>query len=107
MNQSRFGLESLLYSDVPEPAFDRGQRLVVAILEAAGHEWWILIEHVLHSKRDCGVVKPPFPVAAAVLGRGYWHDIFLLAVLRPHVFTAILGEARHFRRRRWRQVQRV
>ena len=41
-----------------------------------------LIEHVLHTQRDGGVIKPPFPVAAAILGRGYGHDILLLAVLR-------------------------
>ena len=59
-------------------------------------------------KRDRGVVKPPLPVAAAVLSRGYRDDVLLLAVLAaPHVFAAVLGKTRHFGgRRRW-QVKRV
>jgi len=49
-------LESLLYSNVPEPAFDRGKRFVVTVLKVAGHEWRIFVGHVLHSKRNRGVI---------------------------------------------------
>ena len=107
VNSSFLALESLLQSDVPEPAFDGGKRFVVAILEAASHERRIFIQHVLHTQRDRGVVKPPLPVAAAIFSRGYRDDILLLAVFHRHVFAAVLGKARHFcRRRRW-QVKRV
>jgi hypothetical protein len=49
-------LESFLQLDVPEPAFDCGQRLVVAVLDVTGHKWRIRIEHVLHAKRDRRVI---------------------------------------------------
>ena len=101
-------LESLLQPDVPKPALDRGDRLVVAVLERAGHKRWICVEHVLHPKRDRGVIEPPLPVAAAVLSRGYWDDILLLAILAAlHVFAAVLGKARHLCWSGWRQVERV
>src|SRR5262249_7095328 len=92
-------LESLLQSDVPESAFDSGKRFIVPILEAACHERRIRIAHVLYAQRNCGVVKPPLPVAAAILGCRYRDNILLLAVLAGlHVFAAVLGEARYFRR---------
>src|SRR5262249_45064920 len=69
---------------------------VVAVLEVAGHKRWVFIRHVLHSERERGVVKPPFPVAAAVLGRRYWDNILLFAVVRLHVLAPVLGKARHF-----------
>src|SRR5438094_648795 len=100
-------LEALLQADVPEPAFDVSNRLVVTILERACHKRGILVEHVLHAERDGCVVKPPLPVAAAILRRGDWNDVFLLAVFHLHVLPTILGKARHFGRRRRRQVKRV
>ena len=42
-------LESLLQPDVPEPAFDVSNRLIVAVLEAAGYKRRIFIGHVLHA----------------------------------------------------------
>src|SRR4029453_405887 len=97
-----------LQPDVPEPALNRGKGFVVTVLEAASHEWGIFIRYVLHAQRDCGVVEPPMPIAAAVFSRGNWDHVLLLAVLAaPHVFAAVLGKARYFGgRRRW-QVKRV
>ena len=66
-----------------------------------------MVGHVLHTERDCGVVKPPFPVAAAILSRGDWDDILFLAILHLHVFAAILGKARNLRWRGRRVVKRV
>src|SRR5438046_10673637 len=101
-------LESLPYSDVPEPAFDCGYRFVVAVLEAASNERWVFIRYVLHAKGDRGVIEPPLPVAAAILGCRDRHYVFLFAVLpRPHVLPTVLGKTRHFGRRRRRQVKRV
>src|SRR6476659_573646 len=101
-------LESLLYTDVPESAFDCGQRFVVAVLEAASNERWVFIRYVLHTKGDRSVIEPPLPVAAAILGCRDRHYVFLLAVLPgPHTRPTVRGEARHFCRRRWRQVKRV
>ena len=88
-------LEALLQPDLPEPAFDRSNRFVIAALEIAGYKRWILVQHVLHAERDRGVIKPPLPVVAAILSRGDWDDILFLAILHRHVFAAILGIARH------------
>src|SRR6478736_4246745 len=101
-------LEALLQADVPEPALNCGKRFIIAVLEAASHEWWIFIQHVLHAQRNRGVVKPPLPIAAAVFSRGNRDDVLLLAVLAaPYIFAAVLGKARYFGgRRRW-QVKRV
>src|SRR5207302_9473340 len=91
-------LVALLQADVPEPAFAVSNRLVVTVLKAASHKRWIFIQHILHAQRDGRVIKPPFPVAAAILGCGDWTDVFLLAVLHLHVLPAILCVARHLRR---------
>src|SRR4029078_12237441 len=81
--------------------------LLLAVLEIASPKRWVFIRDVLHTKRERGVVKPPFPVAAAVLGRRYWDNFLLLAVVRFYVFGPVLGKARHFSRCRRRQVKRV
>src|SRR5207249_2265520 len=101
-------LESLLQADEPEPAFDRGNRFVVAVLKVTRHVWRIFVSYVLNAQSDRRVVEPPSPVVAAVLGRGYWNHILLLALLAAlHVFAAVLGKAGHLcGRRRW-QVKRV
>src|ERR1043165_5296335 len=100
-------LESLLKPNVPEPTLDRGQRFVVAVLEVAGHKRWVFVGHVLHTESNCGVIKPPFPVAAAVLSRGNRDDILLLAVLHFHVLAAILGIPRDLCWCRRREVERI
>ena len=89
-------LEALLQSDVPESAFNRSKRLIVTILEAACHKRRMLVEHVLHTERDGGIVKPPLSVAAAILGRRGRYHVLLLAILHLHVLPTILGIARHF-----------
>src|SRR5439155_6635738 len=102
-----YGLETLLQSAVPEPAFDARNGLVVAVLKRASHKRRILVKYVLHPECDSRVIKPPLPGAATILSRGYWNDVFLLAVLYLQVLTTILGKAGHLRRcRRW-QVKRV
>jgi hypothetical protein len=53
---SVYALESLLYLGVPEPPLDRGKRFVVTVLEVAGHERRIRIEHVLQSDRHGCVI---------------------------------------------------
>ena len=65
------------------------------------------VEHVLHAERNSGVVQPPFPIAAAVFGRGHRDDILFLAILHLHVFTAILGKARDLGWRGRRVVKRI
>jgi hypothetical protein len=64
------GLESFLELDVPEAAFDGGNRFVVAVLESAGHKRRVFVEHILHPECDRRVVKPPSPVSAAVFRCG-------------------------------------
>src|SRR5207248_6290095 len=78
------------------------------VLEAACHERRIFVRYVLHAQGDGGVVKPPFPVVAAILGRRYRHNILFLAILSAlNVFAAVFSEARHFCwRRRW-EIERV
>ena len=49
-------LKSLLQLDVPEPAFDRGQRFVVAVLEGCRSEGWIYVEHILHPECNRHVI---------------------------------------------------
>jgi hypothetical protein len=61
-------LKSLLQPNVPEPAFDGRKGLIVTVLEAACYKRRIFICHVLHAQRDGRVIKPPLPVAAAILG---------------------------------------
>src|SRR4029453_14629728 len=100
-------LESFLELHVPEAAFDRGKRFVVAVLIGGRHKRRVFVEPVLHTKRNGHVIKPPLPVAAAILSRGYWHDVFLLAVVHLHVLTTILGKAGHFCLCRRCQVKRV
>ena len=52
-NPRRKGLlKSFLKLDVPEPAFAHGKQFVVAVLESAGDERRVFVEHVLHTKRD-------------------------------------------------------
>src|SRR5437870_3676908 len=99
--------ESLLQLDVPEPAFDRGKRFVVIILESAGYERRIGIEDVLHSKRERCLIQPGAPSTAVILGSGDRQNILLLTIGPLYVFTAILSEPRHLRSGRRRQVERV
>src|SRR5262245_18507917 len=99
--------ESFLQLDVPEPAFDRSKRFVVAVLDVAGYKRRVFVENVLHPKRDRGVVKPPLPIAAAILGCRNGHEVFLLAILHLYVFSAILDEAGHLRSSGGWQVERV
>src|SRR5436190_20202451 len=107
-NPTRTGfLESLLYLDVPEPAFDRGKRGVVVVPEGSSHKRWIEIEHVLQPKRKRRVIQPGAPSTGIVLSRGDRHDVFLLAVLDFEIIAAILGEAGHLDCSwRW-QVERI
>src|SRR5215510_9623030 len=100
-------LEALLQPDVPEPAFDRGQRLIIAVLEVASHERWIEVAYVLQTKRNRGVIKPPLPVAAAILSRGHWNNILFLPILHLHVLATILGIARNLGWSRRCEVKRI
>ena len=63
-------LESLLQLDVPEPAFDRGKRGVVVVLEGSSHKRRIEIEHVLQPKGNRGVIQPSAPSTGIVLSSG-------------------------------------
>jgi hypothetical protein len=63
-------LESFLQLDVPEPAFDRGKRFIVAVLEGGGDKGRIFVEHVLHPKRERRVIKPGVPATGVVLSSG-------------------------------------
>ena len=92
------GLESLSQSDVPEPALNGRNGLVVGVLKRASHKRRILVKHVLHPECDGSVIKPPLPGAAAIFSLGYRDDVFLVAVLYLHVLTTILGKAGHLRR---------
>jgi len=100
-------LEAFFQSDVPESAFDRGQCFIVVVLEGASHKRWIEVTDVLHAERNRRVVKPPLPVAAAVLSCGHRDDILFLAVLHLHVLAAILGKARYLGWSRRREVKRI
>src|SRR5262249_36959527 len=99
---------SLLYLEVPKPAFDRGKRLIVAVLKAAVGEGRICIEHVLYTNRNGGVIQPGAPSTAVILSRGDRDDVFLLAVLHFYILTAVLSNARHWcRGRQLPKVERV
>src|SRR5439155_17063958 len=87
--------ESLLQLKVPEPALDRGKRLVITVLEAAGHERWIFVEHILQPKRKSRVVQPGAPSTRVVFRCRNRHDIFLFAVFHLHILAAVLRKARH------------
>src|SRR4029077_990277 len=78
----------------------------VAVLKVAGYERWLEVANVLQTKGNRGIVKPPLPVAAAILGRGYGDDILFLAILHLHVLATILGIARNLRHGR-RVVKRI
>src|SRR4030095_12639082 len=99
--------ESLLELNIPKPTFDIGKRFVEVVFERASHKWRIFIEHVLHSKGKRRAVEPGAPSTGIVLGSRNGQDVLLLAIRRLHVFTAILGEARHLRSVRRRQIKRV
>ncbi len=52
VNYQVYALESLLQPNVPEPAFDRGKRFIVAVFKGAAHKWRIFVGDVLQPKRD-------------------------------------------------------
>jgi hypothetical protein len=52
-------LESLLHLDVPKPAFDRGERLIVAVLKAAGPRTAHLHQACSVSQREMVVFSFP------------------------------------------------
>src|SRR5262249_47169009 len=99
--------EPLLQLHIPKPAFDRGKRLIVAVLNTAGGERRIFIEHILYPNGNGGVIQPRAPSTAVILSRGDRHDVFLLVILHLYVLTTILGQTRHWRRGRRRQVEGV
>src|ERR1051325_1421186 len=107
VNRYWSGLEHFLQADVPEPAFDIGERLVVAVLKGAGHERRILVKDVLHTELDRGLIQPGSPSAWIILGGRDRHHVLLFAILHLYVLTTLFREARHFCRRRWRQIECV
>src|SRR5438874_6364739 len=84
-------LESLLKLNVPEPAFDRGKRLVVVVPEGSSHKRGIEIEHVLHPKGNRGVIQPGAPSTGIVLCGRDRHHVFLIAIPYLDILAAILG----------------
>src|SRR6516225_5502143 len=54
-------LETLLYRHVPDAPPDIGLPLVVAVFKRGSDERRVLIENVVHAKRDCGVIEPYAP----------------------------------------------
>jgi hypothetical protein len=81
--------EFLLHLDVAKPAFDRGKRLIVAVLKAAGGERRIFIEHVLYSNGNGGVIQPRPPSTGAIPSRGDRHDVFVITVAHLDILTSI------------------
>jgi hypothetical protein len=54
----RWLLEQLLKGHIPGSPLDIGRSLVVAVFEVCSGERRILVEHVVHAKRDSSVIQP-------------------------------------------------
>src|ERR1700694_1000976 len=84
-------LELILDRSVPKPSLGISCLLIITVFEGRGHKWRLLVEHVVHTQSNGGVIQPGSPTAWIVLRGGHWHDILILAVLRLSNFSAILG----------------
>jgi hypothetical protein len=88
-------LESLLQPDVPEPAFDVSNRLIVAVLEAAGYKRRFFVGHVLHAGVTVVLLSHHFQLLQPYSAVDTGTTFFSLPFFPLHVFPAILGKARH------------
>src|ERR1700693_1546521 len=94
-------LELFLDGGVPETAFGVRSTFVVPVLKRGSHEWRLLVEHVVDTEGEGGLVKPSSPAARIVFGRGNRHHVLILPA-HLHIFAAILGISGNFGLCRWR-----
>src|SRR4029077_16344905 len=82
--------------------------LIVAVFDRARDERRILVEHIVHAKRDRRVIEPcPPPTWIALRGRDR-PNVLVLSIRYFHVRAAIFGISGNFvLRRRSRQAKRV
>ena len=71
--------------------------LVVAVFDVASDKRRILVEHVVHAKRDGGVIEPCAPATWIILRGRDRHDVLSLAVFHLRVLTAVPGIAGELR----------
>src|SRR5438309_2362321 len=101
-------LETLRQCHIPGSPPDIGCELVVAVFVVASDKGRILVEHVVHAKRDGGLIEPCAPATWIILRCRDRHDVLSLAVFRLGVLAAGPGISGDFvLRRRSRQVKRV
>src|SRR5437867_11771282 len=82
---TRWLLEALLQGHIPDSPPDIGLPLVVAVFEVARDKRRILVEHVVHSKGDRGVIEP-CPPSPWIVFRG--RDRYdLLSVVAACLFS--------------------
>src|ERR1700756_3591594 len=60
-------LKALRQCHIPSSPSDIGLPLVVAVFDVESYKRRILVEHVVHAKRDGGIIEPCAPAARIVL----------------------------------------
>src|SRR5713101_8126458 len=84
----RWLLETLRQRHIPDSPFDIGRPLVVVVFERVSDKRRILVEHVVHAKRDRGVIEPCAPPTWIVFRGRDRHDVLVLAVFHLSVLAA-------------------
>src|SRR5438128_11798263 len=101
-------LETLFQRHIPDSPPDIGHPLVVAGFEPTSDKRRILVEHVVHPKRDRDVIQPCPPPTWIVLRRRNRRDVLIFAIPCPRVLAAVPGISGDLvLRGRRRQVKRV
>ena len=84
-------LEPLGQCHIPGSPPDIGRPLVVAVFDVDNGKRRVLVEHVVHAKRDGGVIEPCPPATWIVLRGRDRYDVLILAVFHIRVLTHVPG----------------
>src|SRR5438876_11773144 len=89
-------LETLCQCHIPGSPPDIGRPLVVAVFDVDNGKRRVLVERVVHAKRDRGGIEPCVPSTWIVLRGGVRDDGLSLALFHIRFVTDLLGIPRNF-----------
>ena len=81
--------------------------MVVAVFAVESGKRRVLVEHVVHAKRDGGVIEPCVPSTWIVLRGRDRYDVLILAIFHIRVLTHVPGITWNLLGNRRREVKRV
>ena len=100
-------LEPLGQCHIPGSPPDIGRPLVVAVFGVDSDKRRVLVEHVVHAKRDGGVIEPCAPPTWIVLRSRDRYDVLILAIFDLRVLTRVPGITWNLLGNRLWEVKRV